>query len=252
MIGHGKPTGEQPDDSSDVLGPAIEEATLIESDIQKEFADKFQPRIRQIYAGLGRLGLLAKYNGYRGPLKQYIGWEVANSGQVIHVIDGLTDAVAVLDSECGTATGALPVLGPLFTPLQIEAFALAKDLRQFIAEAEPRPPIRLESGDVKNDEMVQFVEWHTRLASGYERRFKDRVNKLRLKMGERRLVSSSELLHWNGEPLNEIDLLVCVQARLERLALALISPGEPRFTKAEIEAMSPATRRVLDRHQPNI
>ena len=137
----------------------------------------------------------------------------------------------------------------LFLPLQLEAFQLARELRQFLKESGARPSIRLVNGEEKNREMVAFHDWHVQFVARYKNRFAGKVKALSLKLNDAKPQLVSPLERWTEEVNNELDLQQCAQT-LERMALELGAPGELWFTKAEIDAMAPDRRQLLKDSDP--
>jgi hypothetical protein len=97
----------------------------------------------------------------------------------------------------GSALEMLPVLGAdnadrsqhksLFDPLQIEAFQLARELREWMKELGPRLPARTEDEDPEDYLKRQFAldgEWSTKFTFGYRNRFADRVVNLACRFAE--------------------------------------------------------------------
>jgi hypothetical protein len=74
----------------------------------------------------------------------------------------------------------------LFDPLQLEAFGLAKEMRDFVAASEPIPAL---DSNVPEQEKLRQInlrgEWREKLRNGYRLRFRDRQEKLFLKFGTR-------------------------------------------------------------------
>jgi hypothetical protein len=76
-----------------------------------------------------------------------------------------------------------PCVG-LFSPLQLEAFQLAKDIRSFLKDFEPIPPA--DYGSTKSQRMrssEERISWAKRLDSNYQLEFNDRIRKIELKLG---------------------------------------------------------------------
>lgn len=74
----------------------------------------------------------------------------------------------------------------LFTPLQMEAFQLAKDILRFLADYEPMPSDRFSSNTGKQDAdtLGKKIDWRKRLANNYKLRFEAREKLIELKFGE--------------------------------------------------------------------
>jgi hypothetical protein len=126
----------------------------------------------------------------------------------------------------------------LFTPLQIEAFQLAKNLRSFLNEIGPHPVITKANGELDHRAAVKYTEWSARLIKGYDGRFVPKIKSISAKVGEVPLTSCYELDFWAQGIKSEIEVRLCAQT-LERIALELGSIGELRYSRCEVEVMSP-------------
>jgi hypothetical protein len=70
----------------------------------------------------------------------------------------------------------------LFDPLQLEAFRLAKEMREFVAKSDPLPVI--DSAGPEKEKLRQLNlrgEWREKLREGYRLHFRERQEKLLLK-----------------------------------------------------------------------
>ena len=80
----------------------------------------------------------------------------------------------------------------LFDPLQLEAFGLAKEMRDFVAGSEPIPDL---GANVPEQEKLRQInlrgEWREKLRNGYRLRFRERQEKLFLKFGARGIRADS-------------------------------------------------------------
>ena len=74
----------------------------------------------------------------------------------------------------------------LFTPLQLEAFQLARDILQFLADYEPVPSNHFSSKSDKQDAdlLGQKIDWRKKLANSYKLRFEAREKLIEQKFGE--------------------------------------------------------------------
>jgi hypothetical protein len=73
-------------------------------------------------------------------------------------------------------------LDGLFEPLQLEAFRLAKEMREFVANADPLPG--LDADGLEKEKLRQLNlrgEWREKLRDGYRLRFRERQEKLLFK-----------------------------------------------------------------------
>ena len=107
----------------------------------------------------------------------------------------------------------------LFSPLQVEAFRLEKDIRGF--EATWKLPTG--NKDMSMDEMESMVQETMRLnrkyASAYSLNLAPRVKKLMLELGAEG-VNANELMHFT-EGIADITLFPVLRARIVRFAHAL-------------------------------
>ncbi len=74
----------------------------------------------------------------------------------------------------------------LFSPLQIEAFQLAKDIHKFLGDFEPKPP-QFEHDWPERKRLERITErgrWAEKLMNGYRLRFEKRDKEIELKFGE--------------------------------------------------------------------
>jgi len=132
----------------------------------------------------------------------------------------------------------------LFSPLQIEAFQLAKELRGFLKEIGPHPEIMKENGQLDQRAAVKYTEWSAKFISGYRGRFAPRVESFRVRVGQLGLTSCYGLDAWTQGVKEEIELQLCAQT-LELIALELGSIGELRFSREEVKAMTPKDKLSL-------
>jgi hypothetical protein len=116
----------------------------------------------------------------------------------------------------------------MFSPLQIEAFQLAKDLREFFIGLGPRPVIDKNLvdgtavGNVKGMEELHPREmpWINALTHGYQLRFKERVSRMRDQLGEKG-VKSQLFPDVEHIEVNHVDTVPKLAMVIERLALEL-------------------------------
>ena len=86
-------------------------------------------------------------------------------------------------------TAEAPLVKPdscvgLFSPLQLEAFQLAKDIRSFLQNFEPIPPADYSSGESQRmRSSEERIAWAKRLDSNYQLEFNDRIRNIELKLG---------------------------------------------------------------------
>lgn len=145
----------------------------------------------------------------------------------------------------------------MFTPLQLEAFQLARDLRSFLREIGPRPTIDASTFPSTTNGLAQSIvarfnlqsPWLQKLTSGYELKFAQRVKTVRLKFGECGLSGAGELDSWTGSVTTEIEIQLCWQT-LDRLAIRLNAPDVPAYSRAEIDRMPADTLRFRMENEP--
>lgn len=75
-----------------------------------------------------------------------------------------------------------PCVG-LFSPLQLEAFQLAKDIRNFLANLEPIPPADYSTESRKLETLSERIAWSKRLDSMLRLNFDERTKTVELKLG---------------------------------------------------------------------
>jgi hypothetical protein len=74
----------------------------------------------------------------------------------------------------------------LFDPLQLEAFELAKEMREFVTQAEPIPVLDANGPEQEKLKQINLRgEWREKLRNGYRLRFRERQEKLFQKFGTR-------------------------------------------------------------------
>lgn len=80
----------------------------------------------------------------------------------------------------------------LFDPLQLEAFGLAKEMRDFVTGAEPIPVLDPNTPEQEKLRQINLRgEWREKLRNGYRLRFRERQEKLFLKFGARGIRADS-------------------------------------------------------------
>jgi hypothetical protein len=126
----------------------------------------------------------------------------------------------------------------LFSSLQIEAFQLAKNLRSFLKEIGPHPEITKANGELDHRAAVKYTEWSAKLINGYRGRFASKVELIMTNFGDLGVTSCYELNRWTQGITLEVEVRLCAQT-LERISLELGSIDELRFSRCEVEAMSP-------------
>jgi hypothetical protein len=171
----------------------------------------------------------------------------------VYVATGATMLVSKVAIYCFMATVALTVTASilffiasrrrskssgLFTALQVEAFQLAKDLRDFLKEIGAHPEITKANGELDHRAAVKYTEWSARLIKGYDGRFVPEIRSISAKVGEVPLTSCYELDFWTKGIKSELEVRLCAQT-LERIAIELGSIGELRYSRCEVEAMEP-------------
>ena len=117
----------------------------------------------------------------------------------------------------------------LFTPLQLDAFRLAKDMRAFLERIGPKPvidPIAYEgSKDQRLGSMVAQAEavypWLNKLTNGYAKDFASRVKEIHFRFGEANLVAPYRLNPFIEWVATEDEVSACITL-LEHMALVIM------------------------------
>ena len=154
-------------------------------EIVSSFEQKFGERLRAVRLGLGNAGMLLSDIG------EVLENGATNADDVRRIVDRLKDSVGLLDSRCGTKAPAATIkpdpCAGLFTPLQMEAFQLARDIRTFLRKHRPRPIGDPSINDGTTVGMMLFHadqtgkqgRWRERLIGEYDEQLKGRVLSLR-------------------------------------------------------------------------
>ena len=81
---------------------------------------------------------------------------------------------------------------PIFSPLQVEAFQLAKDILKYFADFEPIPPNAgpRNTQEEKDISISRRVRWRERFYSGFKLRFDERIRILGLRFAEHNIQSN--------------------------------------------------------------
>jgi hypothetical protein len=146
-----------------------------------EYQERFALPLREVATQLEKLGI-----GDACKLVSY-----ANSSP--NLPDGCLTPIRLLFDflvriECQAADGRAEFIyeTPIFTPLQIEAFQLAKDIRQFLTAFEAIPPsLSFEDSEKRRLEGIgRRIAWRRKLDSAYRRHLGARERELELKFGE--------------------------------------------------------------------
>jgi hypothetical protein len=102
-----------------------------------------------------------------------------------------------------------PCIG-LFSPLQLEVFQLAKDMRSFLAKFEPIPPANYggsESQKLKS--LSERTDWRRKLGSSFQLQFNERMRTIELKLGANNIqINRTTIMNANGRRGLEVALLV--------------------------------------------
>ena len=79
----------------------------------------------------------------------------------------------------------------LFSPLQMEAFQLARDILKYFSDFEPIPPNAgpKNTQREKDNSIYRRIKWRERFYSGFDLRFDERMRILRLKFAEHNVVA---------------------------------------------------------------
>lgn len=108
----------------------------------------------------------------------------------------------------------------LFTPIQIQALQLAKDLGTFVLELGPEPQLNLVETSLESALHFHMVgpgsQWHLKLQSHYEERFSPRIKKLLLELGKEG--QSDSVLSALAYAAKTSDHVALVRARLWMVA----------------------------------
>jgi hypothetical protein len=88
----------------------------------------------------------------------------------------------------------------LFTPLQLDAFRLAKQIREFLKALGPRPDVDWTGVSTSEEIAKRFparravqLPWESQLTNGYQLRFSEEVRKMMLRLGEAGVKDSYKL-----------------------------------------------------------
>src|SRR5262249_1346334 len=151
-----------------------------------DFSSKFSTRTQEIKGYLGDRSLLAEKFEFTS-LGEILDGKVRNAEDVRSIIRSLEFARKVIDEKCLKGVPfsfaessperieIRPKRETLFTPLQIEAFTFAKDIRQFLADFEPIPSANYSQTESQKIESLGLRQnWRHRLESAYKLRFEDR------------------------------------------------------------------------------
>jgi hypothetical protein len=130
----------------------------------------------------------------------------------------------------------------VLTPLQIEAFRLAKEMRAFLAELGSRPMVNRSDfpGDIQGHLDAQHEAerpWELKLKSGYRTRFAKRIEDIMDRFGDAGLDAYYRLNAWTKSINSEVELTLCAQA-LDDLSIGLNAISEVRYTRIQVDAMT--------------
>jgi hypothetical protein len=106
----------------------------------------------------------------------------------------------------------------LFTPLQIEAFRLARDIGEFDLPMQPAYK-RAMSDEEINSKLQQHLQSNLKFSSAYSLNLAPRVKTLMHRLGEQG-VNANELIHFT-EGIADVQQIPVLRARIVRLAHAL-------------------------------
>ncbi len=123
--------------------------------------------------------------------------------------------------------------GELFAPLQVEAFQLARELREWLKFLGPRPLIDKAKYPETPDGVQQFVKdqwaiespWSERLTFGYASRFADRVVNIGHRFRERNVISPNFVLQNQGMAVNDVAQVERIIEGLKLTAIRLEADG---------------------------
>lgn len=200
LLKHNKAIDPPPvDDGFAGLGPLPPEDLVITSD----FSDCFDVRVVGIRKLLGERGLLAERVDYFSSVGETLRRKVGNAEDVRAAIRALDVAKGAIDvkflhgksflEQEATPPAISTAQDALFSPLQVDIFRLAKELREFIDKAEPYPEKAAYGykGDRVPDDAKNIHAYHeakqavdARLVFGYQRQFSSRVRDVLLRAGE--------------------------------------------------------------------
>jgi hypothetical protein len=171
-------------------------------EIRSEFPSRFSTRISDVKDRLGNLSLLSEKADFSS-IGDVLATQVRNAGDVRSIICALDSAKRAIDEKClrGTpfqfynsapakhAIGVQPAA--LFTPLQVEAFRLAKRIRNLIDEVGRYPDkenFGYKDGTPGNTEQIHRYHAARReidriITFRYRERLADETEKLLLRAG---------------------------------------------------------------------
>jgi hypothetical protein len=133
----------------------------------------------------------------------------------------------------------------LFTPLQIEAFQLAKDLRLFLKELGPRPQVSWGNLDPQDGMAKRMTEqnrlqqpWVAKLVYRYAREYAPRVKNLMLRIGETGLPAFQLGAYADGivneeNVLTASNLLDGLAVQMNYSDLQIVNQAQDTWTKVQ-------------------
>lgn len=153
-------------------------------------------------------------------------------------LSGRNNKSASVSKEPETSLPADIPASSLFTPLQIDAFQLAKGLREFFSETEPKPTYNTTihhtdgTASAIADAFVRNNDWMDKITNKYSRLFAGEVTDMKYRLGEMGL--KSRVFDDIENKVIELDAAIPQLAReIERLAVDI---NYPELHKLERDA----------------
>ncbi len=214
-----------------------------DSTIRDQFPALFETRISQAKKLIGDLGVLDTKTGFTsvGDVLSMPG-DVWNAGDVREIIDALEASASAISEKYLHGVGfqfATPPISPptareiqLFTPLQLEAFGMAKEMRDWLRSIPPRLSADIAipadgNADGTAAYLVAYAEaqtnpWDEKFGHDYAGKFSDRLTALTHKIGATGMNVSELEQHckWAG---SEENILHAIQV-LKRLGSEMEQP----------------------------
>jgi hypothetical protein len=153
------------------------------------YREEFAGRVKSLMNSLGLTGMVV------APLEPYT-TDVRPGDDFTQLIDLLMGFFVQLENPkqrplLSKMLLNQPATPPLFTPLQIELFTLAKELQGFVKEMGEKPEARKEGFDDTRDGAEAYIRanlvleepWLTKLSSLYNKRYLDRLRSIINELG---------------------------------------------------------------------
>jgi hypothetical protein len=176
------------------------------------------PRIRAALWGDGPTVVLAESSGFQYKTKEF--WRLKSEEQTAE-LNKCKEGPDQCDAAKLDALEKVKDLEErlsLFTPLQIEAFRLARDIGKFELPVQPAYN-RAMSNEEINSELQQHLQSNLKFSSAYSLNLAPRVKTLMHRLGEQG-INANELSHFT-EGIADVQQIPVLRARIVRLAHAL-------------------------------